>query len=514
MELTLPCLEDVKAELARRQLIRCIQFCRPDYEVGWFNELLAEKLEQFVDDCWARKSPRLIIMAPPRHGKSEVASRYAPAYAFGKYPDMKIIATTHGSELSSAMNRDIQRIIDSPEYEKLFPKTRLYGKNIRTVADGSYLRNSDVFEIVNHRGAYKNAGVGGSVMGVGGNMVMVDDPIKDSEDAQSETMREKTWDWFTGTLYHRVEAGGGILIIMTRWHADDLVGRLLENAKEGGEQWDTICFPAIAEHDEYHPRTGKLLRKTGEALHPERINLEQLERIKLGTSGKPGTGSRVFTALFQQRPSVESGNYFQRGNWVFVKPPQPIESMSRQERLYYFRQLGIICVGQFWDTALGGKKKNDNAACATIAWSPTRNYLVDLWCDKVKFSDVLDQVKMLYDKWTPNLVGVEGGGSHSGKATVDLLSRSTSIPFKEIITSTDKEFRAGACEPTHEAKMCCLFEGNDFNAKFVDHCADFPNIKNDDDVDAWMLGIEEINGGPKNFQFSPQILAALGGGRR
>jgi phage terminase large subunit-like protein len=122
---------------------------------------------------------------------------------------------------------------------------------------------------------------------------------------------------------------------------------------------------------------------------------------------------------------------------------------------------------------------------------------------------------MLYDKWTPNSVCVEGGGSASGKATVNLLSRSTSIPFKETITCTDKEFRAGACEPTHEAKLCCLFEGNDFNAKFVDNCANFPNIKNDDDVDAWMLAIEEINGGPKNFQFSPELLAALGaGGRR
>lgn len=507
---------EICKELGRRHLIDMIKFCHPvGFEAGWFHELLAETLEQFVDDCYNKKNPRLIIMAPPRHGKSEEASRYAPAYAFGKYPDMKIIATSHGATLAESMNRDIQRIIDGAEYEELFPNTRLFGKNIRTVADGSYLRNSDIFEIVNHRGVYKNAGIGGTVMGSGAQMILVDDPVKDSEEAQSETIREKTWDWFTGTLYHRVENGGGILVIMTRWHADDLVGRLLEREKEGGEHWDVVCFPAIAEEDEYHPRTKALLRHKGDALHPERIPLEMLERIKMGTGGKPGTGSRVFTALFQQRPSLESGNYFKRENWVFVKPPKPVAEMSRQERLAYFRQLGVTRVIQTWDTALGGKKKNDYAACATVACTPTKNYLVDLWMDKVAFSDVLEQVKMLYDKWTPNSVCVEGGGSASGKATVNLLSRSTSIPFKETITCTDKEFRAGACEPTHEAKLCCLFEGNDFNAKFVDNCANFPNIKNDDDVDAWMLAIEEINGGPKNFQFSPELLAALGaGGRR
>lgn len=497
-------------ELARRDLMDFILYTHPHYKAGWFHHKLAKRIQKFVEDCAAGLNPRLIIEAPPRHGKSDVASRYAPAWAFGAYPDLQVIATSCGAPLASAMNRDVQRVIDSSEYRELFPDTQLYGKNIRTVADGSYLRNSDEFEIVNHEGHYLCAGVGGNIMGRGGQMIIIDDPIKDDEEAHSEVVRQRNWDWFTGTLYHRVENGGGILLIMTRWHKDDLAGRLLEASKNGGEHWDEFKCPAIAEEDEFDDDGVTLLRAKGEALHPERIPLSMLERIKLGTADKAGLGSRVFSALFQQRPSEAGGNYFERDNWQFVQPPRPLAEMETTERKLYFRSLGIELVIQAWDTALGGKKKNDNAACVTLGVAKGRYYIIDLWCEKVKFPAMLDQVQMLYDAWLPNVVAVEGGGSASGKATVQLLSKSTHIPFREVVTTTDKEFRAGACSPTHEAGMCYLFRGNAFNTRLVDHCADFPAIANDDDVDAFMLALEAALGGPTTHEFTEEILAALG----
>lgn len=495
-------------EKARRSLIAFTRYTKPNYKVGWFNRLLARELDRFLAAVVAEKSPRLIIEAPPRHGKSELASRRFPAYALGRYPDMAFIGTSYASPLASSMNRDVQRIIDSPEYASLFPDTKLWGSNIRTVADGSYLRNSDEFEIVGHRGLYKSAGVGAGITGRGGHVLLIDDPIKDAADAHSETVRQGIWDWFTSTLYSRQEPGAGILLIMTRWHLDDLAGRLIENMKKGGEQWKVLRFPAIAEEDEYD-EDGTLLRHKDEALHRGRYDEAALERIKLGTADEIGVGSKVWAALYQQRPAAAAGNIFKRENWRFIDPPQPLETMSHGDRSAYLRSLGITTILQAWDTALGGKKKNDFTACTTLGVAPNRYYVLNVWRDRLQFPDALKQVELLYDAWKPHKVVVEGGGSASGKATVQMLSRSTRIPFKEVPTVTDKEFRADMISPTHEAGLVTIIKGGSWPATFVDQCANFPSIKNDDDVDSWMIAMEAAKSSTK-MHISDELLDRLG----
>ena len=507
--LTRPQREEALAlqdELARRKLMPFIRSTKPDYKVGWFNRLLARELDKFLDDVIAERSPRLLIMAPPRHGKSEVVSRRFPAYALGRFPDLSIIATSYASDLASSMNRDVQRIIDSDEYGRIFPDTKLWGSNIRTVADGSYLRNSDIFEIVGHKGVYKSAGVGAGVTGRGGRILMIDDPIKDAAEAHSETVRNGIWEWYTSTLYTRCEPGGGILVIMTRWHEDDLIGKLLENMKQGGEPWQVIKVPAIAEEDEYDG--DKMLRQEGEPLHAARFNRAALDRIKSGTSESAGVGSKVWASLYQQRPSAAEGNTFLRENWRFLKPPTPLSMMDGKTRREYFHQIGIREVIQAWDTALGGKKQNDFTACTTLGIARSRYYVIDVWKGQLKFPDALKQVELMYDTWKPNRVIIEGGGSASGKATVQTLERNTRIPLTEHPTVTDKLFRADLVSPHHESGLVTIFEGAEWCSGFVDQCANFPNIKHDDDVDSWMLGMEyATDQSSASLNITPEVLA-------
>ena len=287
---------------------------------------------------------------------------------------------------------------------------------------------------------------------------------------------------------------------MTRWHEDDLAGRLLANMKKGGEQWTVLKFPAVAEEDEE-------FRKKGEALHPERFNLQKLEEIKLGTADELGVGSRVWASLYQQNPSAAEGNIFLRENWQFLTPPRPLAELSDADRRAYFRELGIREVVQIWDTALGGKKKNDFAACVTLGIAKMRYYVLDVWKAQVKLPSVLKQVELLYEAWQPNRVIVEGGGSASGKATLQILGASTRIPFKEHCTVTDKVFRAETVQPIHEAKLVTILQGPSWVTGFVDQCANFPNIKNDDDVDAFILGLEYAGPGRKRVTVSDQLVA-------
>ena len=502
MDLSPEMIQGIRVERGRRDLIGFTLYTKPDYLAGWFHHRTAKKLDQFLQDVVDGKSPRLIIEAPPRSGKSELVSVRFPAYTFGKYPDLTFIATSYAAELASAVNRNVQRVIDSQEYEELFPDTQLNGKNIRTVADGSYLRNSDIFEIVNHQGIYKSAGRGGGITGKGGHILLVDDPLKDAEEAHSDTIREGCWEWFTSTLYTRCAPGGGILIIMTRWHSDDLVGKVLDKAKKDGEQWEEFRFPAIAEEDEYDEE-GNLLRHEGEALHPERFDLEALMRIK------KAVGEKVWASLYQQRPSAAEGNIFKRDNWKKIRAPKLVSTMSWEERKNYFRELGITRIIQRWDTALGGKKKDDYTACVTMGVAQSRYYIINVWQEQLQFPDAKDAVIQLYDRWHPNEVIIEGGGSASGKAIVQVMKRETRIPIKEVPTALDKVLRADLMSPNHESGLVYLFEGEEWVSDFVDHCANFPNTKHDDDVDAFIGALEVVAGSRGPMQISDDFLRRL-----
>ena len=188
----------IDQELARRHLEDFIRYTFPTYDFGWFNEELSETLTQFVKDVVDGKQPRLMIFAPPRSGKSEQVSRRLPAWALGKYPNLQIIATSYSSSLASRMNKDVQKIIDSDLYADIFPNTKLNGRNAKSGAT----RNSELFEIVDNDGSYRSAGVLNGITGMGADIGIIDDPVKDAKEAGSKVYRNSVYEWYTLSLIH------------------------------------------------------------------------------------------------------------------------------------------------------------------------------------------------------------------------------------------------------------------------------------------------------------------------
>ncbi|MDR2489718.1 MAG: phage terminase large subunit [Desulfovibrio sp.] len=469
----------MRVALARVGLCAFVRHTCRGYEMGWVHEEICKELDAFLAAVQRKESPRLMITMPPRHGKSELATRRFPAYAFGRNPDLTIISTSYGADLSSRMNRDVQRIMDGKEYLELFPDVTLSGKNIRTVASGNYLRNSDIFEIVGHEGSYRSAGVGGGITGMGGDILIIDDPLKDRAEADSPTIREKVWDWYTSTLYTRLAPGGGILLIQTRWHMDDLAGRLLEAERMGeGDAWRCVNFPAIATDDEPH-------RRMGEALHPERYPLEQLITIKTAL------GSRDWEALYQQRPVPDGGAVF-RKEWLRYWLPKDLPEK--------FDKLLIS-----WDMAFKDSEDSDYVVGQVWGKHGGSFYLVDQVRGRMGFTATVQAFRDLADKW-PQAVEKLVEDKANGPAVIDSLKTKVHgiIPIEPDGTKTA---RAHAVTPLFEAGNVYIPHpqarawASDYEAELLQ----FPAAAHDDQVDATTQALRRFTVRPP-MQINPDIL--------
>jgi predicted phage terminase large subunit-like protein len=270
----LPSLSEVRAALARRSLLRFTEYTNPLYQRAQHHEQIAAKLEAVERG----EIDRLMIFMPPRHGKSELASKRFPAWCLGRKPERQIIAASYNSDLANDFGRNVRNLVAEPEFQHVFPAVSL--------APDSQAANR---MNTNHGGAYVAAGVGTAVTGRGAHIALIDDPFKDREEADSERRRELVWDWYRSTLYTRLMPGGSIVLIQTRWHEDDLAGRLLEQERD---QWDVLDLPALNAH--------------GEALWPAWYDVPALQRIR------DTIGPREWSALYQQRPQPDEGTFFQR----------------------------------------------------------------------------------------------------------------------------------------------------------------------------------------------------------
>lgn len=294
-----------KIEAARYALMPFMLYTKDNYEAGWFNELLCMELDKFLEDVEAGLMPRLMLFAPPRSGKSEVASRRFPAKVLGKHPDWNIIACSYSSDLANRMSRETQRIIDSKAYQDVYPNTRLSTGR----AASSAIKTAELWEILNSNnelqgGSYRAAGVNGGITGQGMNIGIIDDPAKDYATASSATYQESVMDWYETTFYTRLDPKvNGIIIILTRWHVNDLAGQLLKKAKEeDGEKWRVVSFPMEAEKTEIHTLNGQTyrLREPGEILFPERMPRAFVNKCK-------ALGALTWNALYQQNPQILGG---------------------------------------------------------------------------------------------------------------------------------------------------------------------------------------------------------------
>ena len=284
---------NARAELAKRHFLNFVCYTKKDYEVNWHHKLLCYYLDRFVSG----EITRLMVFMPPQHGKSQLVSRQLPAYILGKTPDTKIVVASYSSDLSSGFNRDCQRIIDSDEYKDIFPETSLNRTNIVTVS-GGFLRNSDIFQVVNHTGFFKSVGVGGALTGTTADIAIIDDPVKDSLEASSPTYQMRNWDWFNDVLLTRIHNNSKILITQTRWDTNDLSGLLIKSMNEGrGDKWTILNLPAIKEDNSNDEDP----RKIGEALWESRHSITKLMLVK-------NQSLRTFMSLYQQNPQpVETG---------------------------------------------------------------------------------------------------------------------------------------------------------------------------------------------------------------
>lgn len=282
-------MERLAVEQSRRSFWAYRQYMRPKMKKGWWQREIAKELQQFYDDLIAGKRPKLVIQAPPQHGKSEQVTDFI-AWLSGKHPDFRTIYASFSERLGVRANLSIQRASSSEKYQKIFPAM--------FEADGSgSTRNRELIEFPGHDGYFRNTTVRGSVTGESLDLGVVDDPIKGREEAGSMTVRDKTWDWLLDDFFTRFSEEAGLLCILTRWHVDDPIGRLIANM----EGVKVLSYPAIATIDDEH-------RKAGDPLFPEHKSLEfLLERKKVMASPN-------WEALYQQNPQVLGGEII-KGAW-------------------------------------------------------------------------------------------------------------------------------------------------------------------------------------------------------
>lgn len=453
---------------ARKHLLNFTQYTKPDYKVNFHHKIICNSITDFLTNPLRN---RLMIYVGPGRGKSELVSRRTPAFYLGNNPDGRIIAASYGADLSQSMNRDVQRIIDDDPYREVFPDTQLSGKNIKNTSLGNYIRTSDKFEVVNRKGYYKSAGVGQGITGMRFDLGIIDDPIKNAEEARSSRRKKQIYEWYDSTFITRGAPSNKVIIILTRWAEDDLAGRLLDDAQKNpkADQWEVLCFPEI--YDEDHPWVhADDPRENGQVLWPEQYTEQEVMARKASSS------SKVWASLYQQLPTPDSGNIFQRDWFRYFRDLPQIEHKA----------ISVDC--SFKDTS-----KSDYVAIGVWGVIGANKYLLNYVKKRLDFPNTIKELLKLISMYNDvRYVLVEDKAN--GSAVISTLKNKIPgmIAFQP---KTSKEGRANAVAPQVEAGNVFLpdpyyppnrtafpwcVEGVD---EFVNELVSFPYGANDDSVD-------------------------------
>ncbi len=389
-------------ELARRMLLPYVMRFFPDYAAGWVHQDICRRLEKFIEAVERQESPRLILTMPPRHGKSTLVSDMFPSWVLGRHPEWEIISASYAVTLPLEFSRKIRDRLRDPMYTALFENTAIRDDN-----SGVEKWRTTV------GGGFRAAGVGGGITGMGAHVLIVDDPLKDDQEAQSDTIRGNVKSWFNTAAYNRLAPGGGILIVQTRWHDDDLAGSCISQMKEqldSGipaeeiDMWEIINYPAIATSDEYLMPDGailrdllptetggaRLLRRQGEALHPARYDLPKLLRIKNRYA------PHEWNALYQQDPVPDDGAFFSKDMMRFYS----FLGGTREEYTYITA----------WDVAIGEKKRNDWTVGVTWAINEVGDcFVVDMVRGRLDTMQIVHAVCDQIDRYDCQVFGMEHG---------------------------------------------------------------------------------------------------------
>ena len=480
-------IERAKRELAvrkaREHLLPFIKLNHRNYVTGWFNRELCLIMEEFLQDVFSGKKPRILIEAPPRSGKSEVVSRNFPAWALGISPDLEIINTSYSADLASTFNKAAQMIIDSETYHEIFPDTMIQGqivKSLKMPAILTYKKTSEEFMVIGHHGRMFSSGVGGGITGRGADIFIIDDPFKNREEADSETQRQKVWEWYTSTALTRLSDCGGMIIMNTRWHIDDLTGRLLQKMAEGsGQYFKRYRFPAIAEEDEPY-------RKAGEALQPERYSLETLQGIQ------KAIGSKDWAALYQQNPIPDGGGMFKE-NWI---------------QYYSVLPTGYTKAVMSWDMTFKDSKTSDFVCGQVWIQYQADFYLVDQIRGRFDFVTTVEKFVMFAQKHSychRKLIEDKANGT----AIINMLKKRISgiVP---VIPHESKEARANAVTTYWEAHNVYIPDPKTHKwveLEFTPELLSFPGGKHDDQVDCMSQALNDLTS--RNNTIDPSNILAL-----
>ncbi len=433
-----------------------IQKVKPDYFFNWHHEVLISALQSLAD----REINRLIVMMPPRHGKSELVSRLFPAWVLGRNPMEQIITSSYSIDLASAMNRDCQRIIQEKEYAVMFPNTKLADGR-----GGEEVKTQKRFDIVGERGYYVSAGVGGGITGVGCTVGIIDDPVKNAAEADSQTYRAAAWEWYTTTFKTRFEPNSVEVICQTRWHEDDLTGRILAMSANDPKTL-VISFPAICEKQEQK-------RVPGDPLWESKYDRGKLDEIR------QDVGSRAWNALYQQRPSPDEGNII-KTSWF--QTYKPIDKPDGPVNFYF-------------DTAYTDKEANDPTAAIAYIKSGHDFYIlacVEKWLDFTAQIAFIQNFPAAYGYTPKSIIRIEPKAT--GKSVVEVVRKQTGLNVKEATPPKDsKTARANAVSPIIESGRVYVPENAPWKDAFFAQIASFPNAAHDDMVDC-LVGMIQSEG--------------------
>tara|TARA_S200002703_G_C3782862_1_gene241242 strand:+ start:131 stop:1615 length:1485 start_codon:yes stop_codon:yes gene_type:complete len=434
----------------RDDFLEFVKFHWEGFIMGRHHKILAEKLNRIAQG----KCKRLMVMLPPRHSKSEFASTYFPAWMMGLNPSLKIIQATHTAELAVRFGRRVRNIIDSEEYQTIFPDINLSGDNKSagrwTTDDG---------------GEAFYSGVGGAITGRGADLLIIDDPHSE-QDAMSPTAMDAAWEWYTSGPRQRLQPGGTIVLVMTRWSTKDLAGRLLKRQSEThADQWEVVEFPAIMPDSE-------------EPLWSEFWKKEELLSVKASLPVSK------WNAQWMQNPTAESGSIVKREWWnTWEKEGIP----------------NCQCIIQSYDTAFSAKETADYSAITT--WgifdpedgSESAIILLDASRHRVDFPELKHIASEEYKYWEPDIVLIEAKASGT-PLTQEL--RKIGIPVQAYSPSRgqDKVARMNSIAPMFESGMVYATE-DAFAEEVIEELAAFPFGENDDFCDSTTMAMMRIRQG-------------------
>jgi hypothetical protein len=428
---------------ARKNLIDFSIATDRNYRPNWHHEKISDKLEAVERG----EIKRLMIFMPPRHGKSQLASINFPAWYLGRNPTKEIITSSYSSELAQDFGSKTRNLVSDESFASIF---------------GVSLKQDEKAKakwLTSEKGSYTSVGVGGAMTGRGADILILDDPFKNREEAESITIRNKVWDWYTSTAYTRLEKGGAVVLVMTRWHLDDLAGRLLKAMKEGGEEWETVDFPAIANKDEEY-------RKAGEPLWADKYDLQALENIKRTI------GIYDWTALYQQSPVLTENQEF-RPEWFREREQAEVDRLNTRNFLTI-------------DTAISEKASADYTGFCDNSVDDQNFWNLKAWKMKIGPKQLIDILFTLHNKRAYEQIGIEKTIYLTAiKPFLDEECRKRNIflPIVELShNQINKETRIRGLIPRYESKSVFHIKGECKDLE--EELMTFPHSINDDVSDA------------------------------